>query len=374
MRGKRQDVANLTGRTQSGRRAAVAALLLVCTVAAADASSSQNRLDRRSQDRLDELRRREGEALLNLADAAMAGRAPSDFSIAWSNDFFKAQTGTFVPFTVTIDRSALTAADALMYVRAARRDGLPARGRDSLVRYPFDIIFPVALSGTPGQPLRVTRGFAVAPGDYDVYVALRERAADPLASDRRLKGAVLKQPLTVPDFWTGELATSTVMLADRIDPVATPVTGDDVLERPYVIGSNEVHRAAGDAFRRDRELIVVFLIYNSTVSADKSFDIEVDYHLFRKDGGAAQTVDAAAEGDHPPARAGERYVTRTTPQRFTPAVMAADFDPASGPIMAGQGILLSSFQEGEYRLGITVTDVMSRKSLSRDVTFRVVGS
>ena len=305
MRGKRQDVANLTGRTQSGRRAAVAALLLVCTVVAADASSSQNRLDRRSQDRLDELRRREGEALLNLADAAMAGSAPSDFSIAWSNDFFKAQTGTFVPFTVTIDRSALTAADALMYVRAARRDALPARARGGLVRYPFDIIFPVALSGPPGQPLRITRGFAVAPGDYDVYVALRERAADPLASDRRLKGAVLKQPLTVPDFWTGELATSTVMLADRIDPVAAPVTGDDVLERPYVIGSNEVHRATGTAFRRDRELIVVFLIYNPTVLADKSFDIEVDYHLFRKDGAAAQTANGAAD-DHPPARAGER--------------------------------------------------------------------
>jgi len=375
MRGKGQDVANLMGRTQSGRRAAVAALLFVCTVVAADASSAQNRLDRRSQDRLDELRRREGEALLNLADAAMAGSAPSDFSIAWSNDFFKAQTGTFVPFTVTIDRSALTAADALMYVRAARRDTLPVRGRDSLVRYPFDLIFPVALAGTPGQPLRITRGFAVAPGDYDVYVALRERATDPLASDRRLKGAVLKQPLTVPDFWTGELTTSTVMLADRIDPVAAPVTGDDVLERPYVIGSNEVHRAAGEAFRRDRELIVVFLIYNPAVSPDKSFDIEVDYHLFRKEGEpAARTADAAAEGGHPPARAGERYVTRTTPRRFTPAVMAADFDPGSGPIMAGQGILLSSFQEGEYRLGITVTDVMSRKSLSRDVTFRIAGS
>ena len=374
MRGKREDVAKISGRTQSGRRAAVAALLFVCTVAAADASSSQNRLDRRSQDRLDELRRREGEALLNLADAAMSGRAPSDFSIAWSNDFFKAQTGTFVPFTVTIDRSALTTADALMYVRAARRDALPARGRGSFVRYPFDIIFPVALSGTQGEPLRITRGFAVAPGDYDVYVALRERAADPLASDRRLKGAVLKQPLTVPDFWTGELATSTVMLADRIDPVATPVTGDDVLERPYVIGSNEVHRAAGIAFRRDRELIVVFLIYNPTVSPDKSFEIEVDYHLFRKDGAAAETASAAADGDHPPARAGERYVTRTTPQRFKPAAMGADFDPASGPIMAGQGILLSSFQDGEYRLGITVTDMMSRKSLSRDVTFRVVGS
>jgi hypothetical protein len=56
------------------------------------------------------------------------------------------------------------------------------------------------------------------------------------------------------------------------------------------------------------------------------------------------------------------------------AAMGNDFDPATGPILAGQGILLSSFQEGEYRLGITVTDLSSRQTLSRDVMFSVAGS
>ncbi len=366
MRGMRTHVVIFKGR------AAVAALLFVCAVAVTDASSSQNRPDRRSQAREDDARRREGEALFGLADAAMDGRGPSDFSIAWRNDFFKAQSGTFVPFTVTVDRTSLTAANGLMYVRAARRDASLGHARGAGVRYPFDLIFPVDLSGPPGQPLRITRGFAVAPGDYDVYVALRERAADPGGPDRRLKGAVLKQPLTVPDFWTGELTTSTVMLADRLDPVTAPVTGDEVLERPYVIGSNEVRRADVTSFRRDRELIVVFLIYNPRVSEGKDFDIEVDYHLFRK-GDTAQEAMATVEGSHPPARTGERYITRTTPQHFTRGVMGETFDPAVGPILAGQGILLSSFQDGEYRLGITVTDLMSRTSLSRDVTFTVMG-
>ena len=55
--------------------------------------------------------------------------------------------------------------------------------------------------------------------------------------------------------------------------------------------------------------------------------------------------------------------------------MGAQFDPAAGqPMLAGQGIPLSSFQGGEYRLGITVTDLLSRKQVSRDVTFTVVGS
>ena len=373
MRWKRKHVVSGNRRARSGRRAAAVALLVACTVTVADASSQQNRFDRRYQDRLEEAQRKEGEALLSLADAAMSGRTSSDFAIRWSNDFFKAQTGTFVPFTVTIDRSSLTAVDGLMYVRATRRDSVTARSREGLVRYPFDVIFPVALTAPVGQPVRITRGFAVAPGDYDVYVALRERSPDPFDAGKRLKGAVLKQPLTVPDFWTGELATSTVMLADSIDDVATPVVGDEVLERPYVIGTHEIHKATDATFRRTRELIVVFLIYNASGPAGKDFDIEVDYHLFRRDS-AAPAESAPADRARPPARAGERYVTRTPPQRFTPSTMGSEFDPATGPILAGQGILLSSFQEGEYRLGITVTDLMSRRSLSRDVMFSVAGS
>jgi hypothetical protein len=357
-----------------GRRTAVAAFLLVCTVAAAEASA-QTRADRRLRERADEARRREGEALVSLADAAMSGHLASDFRVNWSNDFFKAQSGTFVPFTVTVDRSRLTAPTALMYLRAVRRDQPSvAPGRDRTPRYPFDIIFPVEISGSPSEPLQITRGFAVPPGDYDVYVAVRERAEDPLTLEPRLKAAVLKQPLTVPDFWTGELTTSSVMLADRIDTIPESIGPDDVMERPYVIGRNEVHLAAGSAFRKTAELIVVFLIYNPSVTAAKNFDIQVDYHVFRRMGTGAP-ADAATSGMHPPARAGERYVTRTNPQRFTPSVMGAPFDPSTGqPLMAGQGILLSSFQEGEYRLGITVTDLMSRKTLSRDVTFTVAGS
>jgi hypothetical protein len=333
----------------SGPRAAVAALMLVCMALPGAAQTKQDR-------RAEETRRREAEALLNIADAAMAGRAASDFPLRWTNDFFKAQSGTFVPFTITLDRANVRAPKGLMYVRAAKRAVQPVPRGDG--RYPFDVIFPVELSGPPGQPLHISRGFAVAPGEYDIYVALQERAEDPAEHQPRLKAAVLKQPLTVPDFWTGELTTSTVMLADRMDDIRNPVVGDEVMDRPYVIGSHEVHRVVDPTFRQSRELIVVFLIYNPTVARDRSFDIEVDYNVFRKERGGAE----------------DRYVTHTPPQRFKPASMDATFDPVSGPILAGQGILLSSFQEGEYRLGITVTDLMSRKSLSRDVTFTVVGS
>lgn len=362
-------------RETSALLASVVASLCVCA-SAAGAPIPQARADRRAQGKLDEANRREGEALLSLADAAMAGRpAASDFGMAWRNDFFKAQPGTFVPFTITIDRGRVTSPTALMYVRAALRGAVsPSRATGESPRFAFDAIFPVELTAPAGQPVRITRGFAVPAGAYDVYVALRERPADPLAVDARsLRAAVLKQPLTVPDFWTGELATSTVMLANRIGTLATTIDPDDLLEQPYVIGQYEVEIAPDSTFRRDREMIVVFLIYNPTVTAEKQFDVQVDYHVFHRAGAADAAADTGT--DHPPARTGERYVSHTMPQRFNPASMGARIDPASGqPLLAGQGILLSSFQEGEYRIGITVTDLLSRKTLSRDVTFTVAGS
>jgi len=98
----------------------------------------------------------------------------------------------------------------------------------------------------------------------------------------------------------------------------------------------------------------------------------VDYHLYRK------LRQGETSGENPegprPARPGERYVTRTNPQRFTPAMMGPHFEPAAGqPVLAGQGILLAGFEEGDYRLGITVTDLLSRQTVTRDVAFTVIG-
>lgn len=376
-----KEASKMSARVRRRNVPAVATLALAAAAWVPLAALDGQR-DRRDQGRLDEAHRREAEVLVRLADDARAGRAADDFAIDWRNDFLKAEPGTFVPFTVTIDRSELTASHALMYVRAIRLPETGAGRRASEGRtaprkgdehFAFDAIFPVFLGGPQREPLRVSRGFAVPAGDYEVYVTLRERPADPLSPrPGRLKAAVLKQPLAVPDYWTGELSASTVMLADRIEVLPQALGPDEALERPYVIGQNDVRLAASSRFRKNRELIVVFVVYNPTVTADRRFDIQVDYHLYHR--GASGAGMQLPEGTPPP-REGERYVTHTEPQRFNPSVLGPRVDPAAGhPVMAGQGILLSSFQEGEYRLGITITDLLSRKTLSRDVTFTVTGS
>lgn len=337
-----------------------ASLVLVAVVfAPAHAQSPQPQIDRRQQARIDEALRREGDAVIELADAAMNGRPlPSDFSMQWRNDFLKAQPGTFVPFTVSIDAAIRSTTGALMYLRVVDRKKPPPgkpRGRSP---FAYETIFPMEVDDAPGQPLRIQRGFAVPPGTYTVYVVVRERPLEvPGRRDGKRRASVLVHPLDVPDFWTGELTTSTVILAERVEQLAAPVPPADLEENPYVVGTTRIYPASNQVFRREKELIVVFLIYNPRVGTDKHFDVQVDYHLYRK------------------IREGERYVTRTNPQRFNPSMMGSHYDPASGqPVLAGQGILLSEFETGDYRLGITVTDLLSRKTVSRDVTFTVMGS
>ena len=240
---------------------------------------------------VEQTQREEGEAILSLADAAMAAQpgvagqvGPSDFALRWQNDFVKAQRGTFVPFTLTVDATQFTRRSALVYVRAMRQPATAESG------YPVDAIFPVDLrpAGSAGVQdaagLRISRGFSVTPGEYDVIVVMRERV-DPAAPRARPKVAVLRQPLSVPDFRTSELTTSSMIVADRIAVLPEPVSADQLAERPYVIGRNEITPAADRRFGRDEELVVVFLVYNPMVSAERQFDVRVEYHFYRKSRG-----------------------------------------------------------------------------------------
>jgi hypothetical protein len=344
--------------------------------------------DAKARERAEQAQRQEGQAVLTIADTAMAGKpVPSDFPIHWQNDFLKAQQGTFVPFTLTIDSAKLTSASVLMYVRAAPRGAAgPARNDGEKperrtkgdrkkaesppeAQYPVDAIFPVDLSAGSGGTARIRRGFSVPPGEYDVYVVIRERPAGRGAGSP--KTAVIAQALSVPNFWSNELTTSSVILADRLNVLSEPISADELVERPYVIGQNDITPATDTKFKKDEELIVVFLVYNPTVTPEKKFDLQVEYHFFRV--GQGTTADAtAAAAPHPPEREGERYFNHTEPQRFNPAIMGAQFDPNAGhPVMAGQGIPLAGFEQGDYRLAIRVTDLISGKSLMRDVNFTV---
>ena len=335
-------------------------------------------LDRRQTDRIEQTLRQEGEEVVALADAAAAGEpVPGDFALSFHNDYLKAQTGTFIPFMVVIAPKGIQADAALMYVRAVRSrgggsDDSRGRGRRTpppASGYPFEDIYPVTLA--PGQPVRITRGCSLPPGRYELTVVVRERERQD-ARGRRRAAAVLRQTLEVPDFSSGELTTSTVMLADALTVLPGLPGERELSERPYVIGDREVQPATDALFRPSEELIVVFLVYNPSVTPANHFDLEVEYHFFRKNRAGEEGPGPAAPSGVA-ALAGERYFNRTEPQRFNPAILGPTFDPAAGqPVLAGQGVPLAGFPGGEYRLSVRVTDLVGGRSLERHVTFTVL--
>jgi hypothetical protein len=332
----------------------------------------------------EQTQRLEGEAVIAFADAALAGKpGPADFQISWENEFLKAQRGTFVPFTLTIDASRFSKPAVLVHVRAVRREPTAApfrsdRPRSTRIRrdtpaeedFAVDAIFPAQLALEPGQMARIRRGMTLAPASYDVFVVVRERVS---ANTAPPKAAVLKQAISVPDFSTGGLSTSTVIVAERLDVLREPVPPEELAERPYVIGQNDITPAKDRKFRKNEELIVVFLVYNPFVTPEKHFDLKVEYHFFRRGGPEAGADRATAgEASPPTARDGERYFNHTEPQRFNPGVLGGQFDPTAGnPVMAGQGVPLSGFEQGDYRLAIRVTDLLAGTSIVRDVHFSV---
>jgi hypothetical protein len=359
---------------RAGKR--LAWCVLASGVAGAQLLAAQND-DRRQIERMEAILRHEGEAVVTLADAA-GDRDPADFSLTWHNDFLKAQTGTFVPFIVGIAAPEQHVPGVLLYVRVAKRARDEAGGRrrsgaaSEAITYPFEEIYPVTLSTTRGQSVRFSRGFSIAPGDYDLTVVVREREREAERGRRRL-AAVMRRPINVPDFSGTGLMTSSVILADRLTVLPEPPPAADLAEHPYVIAGREIEPAADAVFRRSDELIVLLLVYNTAVTADKQFDLEVEYHFFRKgDGGAGTMARPTGDRPVPSALPGETYFNRTEPQRFTPLVLGPQFDPAAGqPVMAGQGVPLAEFQEGEYRLTIRVKDLVSGQSIERQVIFTV---
>lgn len=368
-------------------------LLALAVLAVAPAVFGRNRPQELSPG--EQTQRLEGEAILNLADAALAGKpVPTDFHVLWQNEFLKAQRGTFIPFTLTIDASRLTRPAVLIYVRAVRREAADTSAKGVAARaerprpdagkpvrqgtepdsgaFPVDAIFPAELQLEPGQRARISRGFSLTPGQYDVFVVVRERL---VPGNRQFvpKAAVLSRSLAVPDFSLTALTTSSIILADRLDALAQPIAPEALPERPYVIGQNEITPAGDRSFRTSEELVVVFLIYNPFVTSERKFDLQVEYHFFRRGVAAVKETGAAhVAGSHPPEQEGERYFNHTDPQRFNPATLGMTFDPASGnPVLAGQGVPLAGFEAGNYRLAIRITDLLAGTSIMRDVHFTV---
>jgi len=311
------------------------------------------------------------DALSNAVDVAATGKAATAVGLKWEySHFLKSPDGsTVIPFVIDVDKATLPANDTTLYIRVMEKSQIaslaaavaaPASDKDKDKKdaktappppsYPWQNIYFIEMPSDG----RISRAIGLPPGEYEMFVAIKERAKDE-KSKTPPKIGVLQKSLTVPDFNNGQLATSEIIVAKSIEQLQQALPANKAAENPYVFGPLKVNPTTDPKFAKTGELNLVFWIYNAGVSSlTTKPDVQVEYNFNQK------TAD------------GEKFFNKTQPSVLNSTTLPPEFDFAKGhQLTEVQSIPLASFPPGDYRLEIKITDKTSSKTVTQNVTFNV---
>ena len=326
-------------------RRVVALAVVVTAVVSAPALAAQSDEERQQRDTL---------ALVEAVDGVAAGThpTPTDVTLRWEgNHFFKSSDGiTYIPFTLGVDSSQL-AGGAALYVRAVSKDAAPAPAAEppAVVEYPWDDMNFVDV----GQNSVISRAMVLPPGEYEVFVAIKEQGPMEVEDGQPAPLAgLVRRDITVPDFsGVSDLSMSSVLIGN-IEPLTAPLNEDQQKENPYTFGRMRVTVAAGSQLQKTGELQMLFWIYGTGQNNDKP-DVTVEYSFHR------QMAD------------GEVYFNKTPDQVLNASTLPPRFDVATDVLPGMLFVPLASFPVGEYRLEITLTDAISGETLTTNANFTI---
>jgi hypothetical protein len=203
---------------------------------------------------------------------------------------------------------------------------------------------------TIGADGTLARYLQVKPGDYDVYVAIKDKGTvEKIDKNYTPRVALVKKDLSVPDFNKPELATSSMLLSSGIGPAAAGKTAED---DPYIFGQMQITPSKDGKYKKSDTLSVVYWVYGATGDAAGKPDLAIENSFNQK------TAD------------GEKFFNKTQPQAVN----------AQSPYIVSMGVPnflevpLTSFAPGDYRLEIKITDKPSGKTVTQNINFSVAAS
>ena len=149
---------------------------------------------------------------------------------------------------------------------------------------------------------------------------------------------LLKRRVSVPNLWTEQLETSTVLIAEMIEPLAAPLSPEEQIQNPYTLGTTRIMPKFDRSFGKQEDLNLLMLVYNPRLTGGMP-NVTVEYNF------------------HTQTDAGEEFFNNTNPQEFNAQTLPPGFSVEAGhQIVAGQSVPLSLFPAGDYRLEITIKD------------------
>src|SRR6478735_9063145 len=243
------------------RRAMAVVVALVVSASFAVAQPAAKKDDKKRS----KAEQTEIEQVVKLIDGVMAGQpAPTDITMKLEPFFMKSQEQrTFVPF---VDPAKLPDPKA------------------KKVEYPWDDIHFVPAAQLAGEPVKLNRVFMATAGTYDVYIAFKERLSEKAPKNAVPKMGVLKTQVTVPDYYNGELATSTILVADKVNVLTAAPSPEEARERPFVFGMQELLPAPDMEFKKSEELSIFFQVYNAGLTPAGKPNLTLEYEFHKVEG------------------------------------------------------------------------------------------
>ena len=339
--------------------AAVACVTMAALAVAAPAAGQDEPQPRELAD----WEREELQTLVEVVGAARGGELdPVEDPFDLLPSFLKGtDNNTYVPFTLTIDPAKIDGSSVTAYLYVD--DPAPAAAAeedddsdDSVREAVFEDAYFVQL-GEPAADgtVRLNRAFSAPGGEYDVYIALRTSLGEEADGDARdaLPVMLLKRRVSVPNLWTEQLQTSTVLIAEMIEPLAAPLSPEEQIQNPYTLGTTRIMPKFDRSFGKQEDLNLLMLVYNPRLTGGMP-NVTVEYNF------------------HTQTDAGEEFFNNTNPQEFNAQTLPPGFSVEAGhQIVAGQSVPLSLFPAGDYRLEITIKDNEGGTDVTREVNFTV---
>ncbi len=185
------------------------------------------------------------------------------------------------------------------------------------------------------QSSRYWHGALLKPGVYRLDLVLKD-----VNSPNKM--GTLREAIRVPSYQAGELASSSIMLADQIQKVPTK----DVGTGQFIVGDTKVRPVVGSRFHQNQSMGIWMQVYNLKLdTATHKPSATIDWQIV--DLANNQTVLDHRE-------------------------QASQINNAAEQMTLEKTLPLAALKPGSYRLTVKVTDNLAGHTISPESTFTVV--
>lgn len=203
-----------------------------------------------------------------ISDFMASGQTADQIPIQWLPHFSQAANqSTYIYFAVVVDtkKAGLKKDGELTFFGRL----IGEQGNTE------DFLNPIKLEKQKGDQIVLGFGVPVVPDKYTLYLGVR--------NNDQTKYSLLKSPVEVPNFWTGDLTLSTIILSAKVESVKKQKDEEESEYNPYVLGQLKAEPRWDRTFKSSENLNVLFQIYNAE-QIDGEVSLQVEYFIEAPEG------------------------------------------------------------------------------------------